>query len=151
MTTKGGWWAWAWGSCATRSPVKGAASRLAVLGPVGPPLTGGRPLRLVAVRGCWRNLPREECGSVGGGGGGPAFCGAAGGEDPRAGRAAGVSERVECPVEVGGGLVAVEEVAQLGAGQPVGVAGQRGVDLFGERIAGRALECPGGGAGGVVP
>ena len=47
--------------------------------------------------------------------------------------------------------VAVEEVAELGAGEAVGVCGERGVDLFGERVAGGALERPGGGAGGVVP
>jgi hypothetical protein len=35
-------------------------------------------------------------------------------------------------------------VADLAAGQPGGMVGERGVDLFGERVAGRALERPSG-------
>ena len=35
--------------------------------------------------------------------------------------------------------------------RPPGWLGQRGVDLFGERVAGRVLQRPVGGAGGVVP
>ena len=34
--------------------------------------------------------------------------------------------------------------------RPAGLACERGVDLFGERLAGRAGQRPGGGAGGVV-
>ena len=41
------------------SPVKGAASRLAALDPAGPPLTGPRPLRYLAARGCARAQPRQ--------------------------------------------------------------------------------------------
>ena len=61
-----------------------------------------------------------------------------------------VCERAECVVEVAGGLVVVEGVADLAAGQAGRVLEQCGVDLFGERVAGRAGERPGGGAGGVV-
>ena len=50
-----------------------------------------------------------------------------------------------------GGTVVLEDVADLGAGQPAGVVLEGGVDLFGERVAGGALQRPGGGAGGVVP
>ena len=43
-----------------RAPVKGAAARLAALGPAGPPLTGPRPLRLLAMRGRARAQPHTE-------------------------------------------------------------------------------------------
>ena len=46
--------------------------------------------------------------------------------------------------------VAVQEVAELGAGESVAGVAQRGVDVLGERVAGVRLERPGGGAGGVV-
>jgi hypothetical protein len=45
----------------------------------------------------------------------------------------------------------LEGVADLAAGQSAGVVLEGGVDLLGERVAGRALQRPGGGAGGVVP
>jgi len=45
----------------------------------------------------------------------------------------------------------VQEVAQLGAGEPVGRVLERCVDLLGERVAGGALERPPRGAMGVVP
>jgi hypothetical protein len=50
----------------------------------------------------------------------------------------------------GGGGVAVQRVAELGAGQAVGGSGQGGVDLPGERVAGGGIERPGGGALRVV-
>jgi hypothetical protein len=55
-----------------------------------------------------------------------------------------VGERGERLVELGGGGVAVQQVAQLGAGQSVGeLVGERGVDLVGERVAAGALQRPG--------
>ena len=45
----------------------------------------------------------------------------------------------------------MQQVAELGAGQPVWGAGKGGVDLFGERVPGGVVDCPGCGAGGVVP
>ena len=63
---------------------------------------------------------------------------------------AGGGEVGERLVDAAGGQVAVQEVAELGAGQPVGCLEERGVDVFGERVAGVGLERPGGGAGGVV-
>ena len=45
------------GVASRRHPVKGAASRLAALGPAGPPWTGPRPLRFLAARGCARAQP----------------------------------------------------------------------------------------------
>ena len=53
-------------------------------------------------------------------------------------------------VDLAGGLVVLELVADLAAGQPAGVGLEGGVDLFGERLAGRAVERPGCGTGGVV-
>ena len=76
--------------------------------------------------------------------------GAAAGRDLRGGDAAGGVQRVEGVVDLAGGLVVVEVSADLAAGQPGRVLAQGGVDLFGERIAGRAGQRPGGGAGGVV-
>ena len=43
-----------------RAPVKDAAARLAALGPAGPPLTGPRPLRWLAMRGRARAQPHTE-------------------------------------------------------------------------------------------
>ncbi|MCA1677602.1 MAG: hypothetical protein LC777_00965 [Actinobacteria bacterium] len=84
--------------------------------------------------------------------GGPELGGAAGGEDALAGDLAVVGERGERLVELGGGRVAVQQVAQLGAGQPVGQrVAERGVDVLGEWVACGALQRPGGGAQGVVP
>ena len=65
--------------------------------------------------------------------------------------AAGGGEVGERLVEALAGEVALAEVADLGAGEAVGGAQERGVDLFGDRVAGGLAECPGGGAGGVVP
>ena len=44
----------------------------------------------------------------------------------------------------------VEGLADLAAGQADRVGLQRGLDLFGEQLAGRAVQRPAGGAGGVV-
>jgi hypothetical protein len=79
------------------------------------------------------------------------FGGAAAGESPLLPGAAGGDERVECLFDAVGGLVALAEIADLGAGESVGWAGERGVDLLGERVAGGLAERPGGGAAGVVP
>ena len=57
---------------------------------------------------------------------------------------------VEGVVDLAGGLVVVEGLADLAAGQPVRVLAQGGVDPFGERIAGRAGQRPGGGSGRVA-
>jgi hypothetical protein len=53
-------------------------------------------------------------------------------------------------VDLAGGLVVVECLADLAAGQPAGTLSQDGVDLFGEWLAGRAGQCPRRGPGGVV-
>ena len=87
----------------------------------------------------------------GGEAGVPAFGGAATGGDSGAAGAAGGGECLESSVELLGGEVAVHVVGELGAGEAVGGADQRGVELFGERVAGRLAERPAGGAGGVVP
>ena len=66
--------------------------------------------------------------------------------------AAGGGEVGEGLFEALGGLVAVAEVAELGAGESVGGSCESGVDLFGELVAGGGVsDRPGGGAGGVVP
>ena len=78
------------------------------------------------------------------GGGGPELGGAPGGKDAAAGDLGVVGERGEGVVELEGGGVAVQQVAQLGAGQPAGGrVGERGMDLVGERVAGGALQRPG--------
>ena len=87
----------------------------------------------------------------GGEAGVPAFGGTAAGVDPGVPGAAGGGERLEGSVELLGGEVAVHVVGELGAGQAVRGADQRGVELLGERVAGRLTERPAGGAGGVVP
>jgi hypothetical protein len=84
-------------------------------------------------------------------GGGPDLGGAPGGAGLMPGCSAGAGERVECLRDAFGGEVAVRQVAELGAGEPVGGAGQGGVDLFGERVAGCVVDRPGCGAGGLVP
>lgn len=86
---------------------------------------------MIVVRGtlalfAW--VPGERCdpltrscsGSVGGLGGGPGLGGAAAGECLAVLRAAGGGERGECSLDVVGGLVALAEVADLGAGQACG-------------------------------
>ena len=83
--------------------------------------------------------------------GGPDLGGAPGGRGLVPGGSAGAVERVECLLDAFGGEVAVQQVAELGAGQPVWGAGERGVDLFGERVAGGLADRPGRGAGCVVP
>jgi hypothetical protein len=93
---------------------------------------------------------KEEVSRSGGGGRGPEVCGASAGGDLGDGRSAGGLEGAECVVELAGGLVVFEGVADLAAGQSGRVGLQRGVDLFGERLTGRAVQGPGGGAGGVV-
>ena len=45
-----------------------------------------------------------------------------------------------------GGEVAVHVVGELGASEPVGGSDQRGVELFGEWVAGRVAERPAGGS-----
>ncbi len=80
-------------------------------------------------------------------GGGPELGGASGGEDALAGDLAIVGERGEGLVELAGGGVAVQQVAELGAGQPAGErVGERRADLVGERVAGGPLQRPCGGA-----
>jgi hypothetical protein len=55
-------------------------------------------------------------------------------------------------VELGGGGVAVQQIAELGAGQSVGEGvAQGGVDLVGERVGAGAFQRPDGGALRVVP
>jgi hypothetical protein len=83
--------------------------------------------------------------------GGPELGGAAAGEGAVLLGAACGGERVECLLDAVGGEVALAEVSDLGAGESVGCAGERGVDVLGERVAGRLSERPGGGAAGVVP
>lgn len=63
----------------------------------------------------------------------------------------GVGKCAERGVDTGGGLVAIEQVAQLGAGEPVGAGGERGADLFGEGVAGGGGDGPVDGARRVVP
>ena len=53
-------------------------------------------------------------------------------------------------IDLACGLVVLEGVADLAAGEPAGVGMEGGVDLFGERLTGRAVQRPGGGASGVV-
>ena len=81
----------------------------------------------------------------GGDAGVPAFGGTAAGVDLGVPGAAGGGERLQGSVELLGGEVAVHVMGELGAGQPVGGADQRGVELFGERVAGRLAERPAGG------
>jgi hypothetical protein len=76
--------------------------------------------------------------------------GPAAGRDLAGGRAAGGVQGVEGVVDLAGGLVVVECLADLAAGQPAGMLAQGGVDLFGERVAGRAGQRPRRGSGGVV-
>src|SRR5439155_2925604 len=106
----------------------------------------GRPLtaRFASLMGWGRVARARDRSRSVLGGGGPELGGAASGEDALAGDLAGVGELGERLVELGGGGVAVQQVAQLGSGQPVGQrVGERSVDLSGERIAGAALQCPG--------
>jgi hypothetical protein len=93
---------------------------------------------------------KEEVGRSAACGGGPELRRPAAGGDLGDGRSAGCVEGAECVVELAGGLVVLEGVADLAAGQTGGVGLEGGVDLFGEWLAGRAMERPGGGAGGVV-
>ena len=93
---------------------------------------------------------KEEVSRSAGLGGGPELRGTAAGRDLGDGRSAGGLEGGERVVELAGGLVVAEGVADLAAGQAGRGGCERGVDLFGERLAGRALQGPGGGAGGVV-
>ena len=71
-------------------------------------------------------------------GGGPELGGSAAGRDLRGGDAAGGVQRVEGAVDLAGWLVVVQRLAELAAGQPSRMLLQGGVDLLGERIAGRA-------------
>src|SRR5436305_2243992 len=105
--------------------------------------------------GSGRGSPRR-CGTrvpAGGGrraGGGRELGGSAAGGDLRGGDTAGGVQGVEGMIDLAGGLVVVEGLADLAAGQSAGMRAEGGVDLFGERIAGRAGQRPGGGSGGVV-
>jgi hypothetical protein len=83
--------------------------------------------------------------------GGPELGGAAAGGGALLLGEAGGGERVECLLDALGGEVALAEVADLGARQPVGRSLQGGMDVFGERVAGRLSERPCGRALGVVP
>lgn len=96
---------------------------------------------------------RVACGGSGVVGccGGPELGGAAAGFDLGGGRAAGGVQGVQGGVDLAGGLVVAEVLADLAAGQPASMRDEGGVDLFGERLAGRAGQRPGGGSGGVVP
>jgi hypothetical protein len=93
---------------------------------------------------------KEEVSRSAGLGCGPELCGPAAGSDLGDARSAGGLEGVEGGVELAGGLVVFEGVADLAAGQACGVGGEGGVDLFGEWLAGRAGQSPGGGPGGIV-
>src|SRR6266536_268505 len=93
---------------------------------------------------------KEEVSRLAGRGRGPELRGASAGGDLADGRSAGGLEGAEGVVESAGGLVVVERVADLAASQARRVGGEGGVDLFGERLAGRAGERPAGGSGGVV-
>ena len=93
---------------------------------------------------------KEEVSPSGWGGRGPELRWAAAGRDLGDGRSAGGVEGVERVVESAGGLVVFEGVADLAAGQAGRAGVEGGVDLFGERLAGRAGQRPGGAAGGVV-
>src|SRR5579875_2239719 len=93
---------------------------------------------------------KEEVSRSGGGGGGPELGWSAAGSDLGDGGSAGCLEGLERVVDLAGGLVVFEGVADLAPGQSGRIVLQGGVDLFGERLAGRAVERPGGGAGGVV-
>ena len=84
-------------------------------------------------------------------GGGPEFGGPAGSGDLGAGGAGGELQRVERALDLVGWPVVLEGVEIWLRVSPTGVGLERGVDLFGERIAGGALQRPGGGPGGVVP
>ena len=83
------------------------------------------------------------------GGGGPELGGAAAGEDALAGGLAGGVQGGERLIDASGRLVAVQEVAQLGAGQAVGSVPEGGVDVGSKWVAGGLVERPGGAAGGV--
>src|ERR1700730_11362383 len=93
---------------------------------------------------------KEEVSRSGGVGCGPELRWAAAGSDLGDGRAAGGLQGVQGVVELTGGLGVAEGVADLAAGQAGRAGLQRGVDLFGERLAGRAGQRPGGGPGRVV-
>jgi len=94
-------------------------------------------------------LPFGQCGRLAAGGG-PEFGGASAGGDLGGGDAAGGVQGVEGGLDLAGGLVVVERLADLAAGQPARMVVEGGVDLLGERIAGRAGQRPGGRPSGVV-
>src|SRR5438309_8250484 len=87
---------------------------------------------------------KEEVSRSGGGGRGPELRGPAAGSDLGDRRLAGCLEGVERVIDLAGGLVVLEGVADLAAGQTGRVCSERGVDLFGEWLAGRAGQCPAG-------
>ena len=76
------------------------------------------------------------------GAGGPQLGGSAGGVDFLRLGSAGGGKGIERSRELLGGEVAMQEMTDLGAGQPVGGADERGVDLLGERVAGCLVERP---------
>jgi hypothetical protein len=115
-----------------------------------------RSLSLASLGDGPRRPARWRCPSpVGGLGRGLSRCAAAGGgrstarwsaggvDFLRLGSAGG-GEGIERSHELPGGEVAVQEMADLGAGQPVGGADERGVDLLGERVAGCLVQRPSG-------
>jgi hypothetical protein len=65
-------------------------------------------------------------------------------------RFAVAGERRERLVDARGGLVAMEQVADLRSGEAAGAVCERGEDAGGEWVAGGVGERPGGAAGGVV-
>ena len=78
-------------------------------------------------------------------GSGPELRGSAAGGDLRGGCAAGGVEGEEGVVDLTGGLVVVQGLADLAAGHSVRMLAQDGVDLLSERSAGRAGQRPRGG------
>ena len=82
---------------------------------------------------------KEEVSGSGGWGGGPELRRSAAGGDLGDCRSSGCLEGTECVVDLAGGLVVLEGVADLASGQTGLMGLQRGVDLLGERLAGRAV------------
>jgi hypothetical protein len=130
------------------------APRLSRSAPSGPPSAGpDGPLLTAAASGAfWQRSPGGGAWSADRRGcGGPGLGGASGGAGLLPGCSAGAGEGVECLLDAFDGVVALQQVTDLGAGEPVGRPGERGVDLLGERVAAAVVDRPGGGAVGVVP
>ena len=91
---------------------------------------------------CWERSGRSW---------GPAFGGASLVASGGGSGEAGAGEQVEGAADLGSGPVAVEQVAQLGSGEPVGVLGEGTADLVGDGVAEAVTEEVEGGPGRVVP